>query len=83
MKFPTENGEISNIYVDQRVARECYAAGLKMKNSRTTTNIGDSRNMMAMIDTRMNYGERWKPKEETTSIGGSLPEELASRLIAI
>jgi len=30
MKFPTEKGEIATIYVNQRDAWECYAAGLKM-----------------------------------------------------
>jgi len=96
MKFPTKNREIATIYVDQRAARECDAAGLKMKNSRTTS-TEDSRNMVAMVDLdlKMNDGERLEPKEETTSIqlgedqkqcvhiGGSLLEELVSRLIAI
>ena len=63
MKFPTEKGEIATIYVNQRDARNCYAAGLKMT---LKTDREDGRNMVAMVDLdpRMN-DERFEPKEET------------------
>jgi len=93
MKFPTKKGEIATIYVNQRDARECYPTGLKMNSK---TNREDGRNMVVMVDLdpRMN-DERLEPKEETTSIilgedekqctyiGGSMPEELLSKLIAV
>jgi len=93
MKFLTEKGEITTIYVNQRDVRKCYAAGLKMT---LKTGKEDARNMVAMVDldSRMN-DERLEPKEETTSIvlgenekqctyiGGSMPEDLLNKLIAL
>jgi len=92
MKCPTENGEITTIYVNQKYARECYAAGLKM-NLKTDRN---TEKMVAMVDLdpRLN-DERLEPKEETTVvvlcqderqctyIGGSMPEGLLSKLITV
>ncbi|XP_068498083.1 uncharacterized protein [Phaseolus vulgaris] len=92
MKFPTEKGEIATVYVNQRDARECYAAGLKM-NLKTHK---DTERMVAMadLDPRLN-DERLEPKEETTAvvlgrdekqctyISGSLPEELLNKLITL
>jgi len=92
MKFPTEKGEISTIYVNQKDARECYAAGLKMNLKANK----DTERMVAMVDLdpRLN-DERLEPKEETTVVvlgrdekqctyvGGSLPEELLNKLITV
>jgi len=69
MKFPTERGDVATIYVDQRVYRKCYVAGLKLKqDSRMMTQKEDGRNMVAMVDLdpRMNDEERMEPIEETT-----------------
>jgi len=65
MKFPTEKGEIATIYVNQKDARECYAAGLKMnlKMDRDTEKIV----AMVDLDSRLNE-ERLEPKEETTAV---------------
>jgi len=93
MKFPTEKGEIETIYVNQIDVRECYAVELKMT---LKADREDGRNMAAMVylDPRMN-DERLEPKEETTSImlgedekqciyiGGSMPEDLLNKLIAV
>ena len=93
MKFPTEEGEITTIYVNQRDARECYATGLKMN---LKTNKEDTKKMVEMVDLdpRLN-DKRLEPKEETTSvvlgqderqctyIGGSMPEDLLNKLIAV
>ena len=41
MKFPSINGDIATVYVDQKIARECYVASLKVEPTRqlyTTTN---------------------------------------------
>jgi len=92
MKFSTEKGEITTIYVNQKDARECYAAGLKM-NLKTNK---DTEKMVAMVDLdpRLN-DERLEPKEETTIvvlgqderqytyIGGSMREELLNKLITV
>jgi len=53
MKFPTEKGEITTIYVNQRDARECYVEGLKMT---LKTDREDGKHMEAMVnlDPRMN-----------------------------
>jgi len=51
IKFPTERGDLETIYVDQRDARECYVAGLKMvKELRMPTSREESRNLVAMVD---------------------------------
>ena len=92
MKFLTENGEITTVYVNQKDARECYATGLKM-NLKTNK---DTERIVAMVDLdpRLN-DERLEPKEETTTvvlgrderqctyIGGSLREELLNKLITV
>ncbi|XP_068497948.1 uncharacterized protein [Phaseolus vulgaris] len=92
MKFPTEKGEIATVYVNQRDARECYAAGLKMnlKMDRYAEKIV----AMVDLDPRLNE-ERLEPKEETTTvvlgqddrqctyISGSMPDELLSKLITL
>jgi len=92
MKFPTEKGEIATVYVNQKDARECYAAGLKMNLKANN----DTERMVAMEDLnpRLN-DERLEPKEETTTVvlgrdekqctyvSGSLPEELLNKLITV
>ncbi|XP_068461731.1 uncharacterized protein [Phaseolus vulgaris] len=92
MKFPTEKCEITTVYVNQKDARECYAAGLKM-NLRANH---DTERMVAMadLDPRIN-DERIEPKEETTVVvlgqdekqctyvSGSLPKELLSKFITV
>jgi len=97
MKFPTGKGEIVTIYVDQRVARECYAAGLAVvQEPRVPRRRDERRNMVAMVDLdpRVNDEERMEPREETipiqlgedekqrTYVGGSMSEELINTLIA-
>jgi len=71
MKFPTEHGDITTIYVDQKVARECYVAGLKMvQELRMPTRREESRNMVTMVDLdpKMNDEEKMKSREVTTYI---------------
>ena len=71
MKFPTEKDDVATIYVDQRVSRECYVVGLKMKQeSRMMIQKEERKNMVVMVDLdpRMNDEERMEPREETTSI---------------
>jgi len=67
MKFPTKKGEISIIHVDQRVARECHMASLKMVRELRRPGRSEERsNLVAMVDLfpRMNDGERMELKEE-------------------
>ncbi|XP_068503632.1 uncharacterized protein [Phaseolus vulgaris] len=65
MKFPTEKGETATIYVNQKDARKCYVAGLKMNLKANK----DTEKMVAMVDLdpRLN-DERLEPKEETTTV---------------
>jgi len=68
MKFPIERGDIATIYVNQRVARECYVAGLEMvQEPRMLRRRVESRNLVAMVDLdpRMNDEERMESREET------------------
>ena len=98
MKFPTERGDITTIYVDQKAAKECYATELKMvQESKVATGSMEARNMVAMVDLdpRMNDDERIKPREEITSVqlgkdetqctyvGGSMLEEMIDDLVAV
>ncbi|XP_068483323.1 uncharacterized protein [Phaseolus vulgaris] len=46
MKFPTEKGKVATVYVNQKDARECYAAGLKMNLKANH----DTERMVAMAD---------------------------------
>jgi len=34
MKFPSVNGDIATVHVDQKIARECYVASLKVESTR-------------------------------------------------
>ncbi|XP_052735490.1 uncharacterized protein LOC108328707 [Vigna angularis] len=84
MKFPTERGTICTVKADQRTARQCYVAGLKlsplvpMRKSRRTDIAAIE------LDPRTNTEDRLHPQgdvkllpltkdpNKTTTIGGNL-----------
>ncbi|XP_014492389.1 uncharacterized protein LOC106754837 [Vigna radiata var. radiata] len=81
MKFPTDKGNICTVRADERTARQCYVAGLKVtpyrKENRTETILID-------LDPRTNTDERiqlegeirpfvvGKTEQQTTSIAANL-----------
>ncbi|XP_017426213.1 uncharacterized protein LOC108334788 [Vigna angularis] len=84
MKFPTEHGDICTVRADQRTARQCYVAGLKVTPfipTRRTTGVEAA---AVDLDPRTNIDERLLPQGEvkllsltsdaskTTTIGGDL-----------
>jgi len=71
MEFPTERGKIATIYVDERVARECYMESLKMvQEPIILRRREDRRNLVAMVDLdlRMHDEEKMESREEPTLI---------------
>ncbi|XP_068504438.1 uncharacterized protein [Phaseolus vulgaris] len=43
MKFPSINGDIATVHVDQKIARECYVASLKVEPTRRLYTTTDDR----------------------------------------
>jgi len=90
MKFPSPQGDIIIVHDDQRAARECYMASLKLPHPPLTThNIEQSRAHTTLagddLDPRINSEARLEPVEETRQlqleqqdrflhIGTSLPD---------
>ncbi|XP_014511627.1 uncharacterized protein LOC106770327 [Vigna radiata var. radiata] len=92
MKYPTSRGTICTIRADQKVARECYAAGLKMYPREMRRRTSGTDVAMADLDPRTNTEDRLEPLGETqpmivgkdptqvTTIARGLEEEVEKRL---
>jgi len=74
MKFPSPSGDILTIHDDQRLARECYMAGLRLQLPILQTNnierppgsdIAISRDD---LDPRVGHDARLEPVDETTPL---------------
>jgi len=73
MKFPSPQGDIITVHDDQRAARECYMASLKLPHpSLTTHNIEQSRASTTLagddLDPIINSEARVKPVRETRQL---------------
>ncbi|XP_052734193.1 uncharacterized protein LOC108339372 [Vigna angularis] len=84
MKFPTDRGDICTVRADQRLARQCYVAGLKVTPFVPTRRTTGAEAAAVDLDPRTNIDERLLPQGEvkilsltddaskTTTIGGDL-----------
>lgn len=65
LKYPSDEGKVCTVQANQKVARECYAAGLKVK-PRSAGKLKD-RSVVAMVDldTRVNAEDRIESMGET------------------
>jgi len=96
MKFPSDKGTICTVHADQQIARQCYAAGLKITPYSRPRKQHRSEVAMTDLDPRMNTEDRIEPGGDTkeisigmrpgqvTKIGGALKpneEELPGAVI--
>ncbi|XP_047170848.1 uncharacterized protein LOC124839159 [Vigna umbellata] len=68
MKYPSETGTICTVRADQKTARECYAAGLKLYTHQGKRRATGSEVAMADLDPRTNTEDRLEPIGETQPI---------------
>lgn len=61
LKYPSDDGRIWMVRADQKVARECYAAGLKVKPFTAKNPEARSKVAMAELDPRTNTEDRVEP----------------------
>jgi len=68
MKFPSDRGTVATVYANQKTARECYVASLKLKTTETTAKRNVAQRMVAMtdLDPRINDDVRMKPSNDVT-----------------
>ncbi|XP_052724090.1 uncharacterized protein LOC128193934 [Vigna angularis] len=86
LKYPSDSGKIWVVRADQKVARECYVAGLRIKPWISTKKVKRSEVAMVELDPRVNTEDRMEPlgkvqpfilgttEEQNTTIGRSLTE---------
>ncbi|XP_017431862.1 uncharacterized protein LOC108339233 [Vigna angularis] len=93
LKFPSDNGTICTVRSDQRIARECYVAGLKVQPSSSDPPNRQRRRRSEValtdLDPRTNTDDRMEPmgetrpfslgrkEEQVTTIGSELEEDKA------
>ncbi|XP_014524451.1 uncharacterized protein LOC106780663 [Vigna radiata var. radiata] len=89
LKYPDDRGKVCTVRANQKMARECYAAGLKVRQRLHTKSEDRSVIVVADLDPRLNTDDRLEPIGETqpislgnepdrhTSIGKSLSEDQA------
>jgi len=71
MKFPSPTGDIITVHVDQKIARECYVASLRIKPlvktaSQTTKSVVKRSHLVAVTELDPRFEEvSVEPKEET------------------
>lgn len=61
LKYPTEDGEVHTVRADQKMARECYAAGLRVKPRASELLHTRSEVAMLELDPRSSMEERVEP----------------------
>jgi len=95
MKFPSDKGTICTVHADQQIARQCYAAGLKIAPYSRPRKQHRSEVAMTDLDPRTNTEDRIQPEGETkeipigkhpeqvTKIGGALKSEEEELLGAV
>ncbi|WVZ07299.1 hypothetical protein V8G54_020645 [Vigna mungo] len=83
LKYPADDGKIWTVKADQKVARECYAAGLKVKPFAGRGPESRSEVALAKLDPRVEVDDRVEPmgevqpfqlgaEEKTTMVGVNL-----------
>ncbi|XP_014493604.1 uncharacterized protein LOC106755889 [Vigna radiata var. radiata] len=93
LKYPSEDGKVHAVRANQKMARECYVAGLKLKQTSHKTRGGKSEVVMVELDMteldpRTNAEDRVEPMGEVrpfilggdkqvTMLGSSLTDEQA------
>ncbi|XP_014506386.1 uncharacterized protein LOC106766145 [Vigna radiata var. radiata] len=87
MKFPSEEGNICTVKVDQKTARQCYVARLKMIPFVPPNKAKQPETILVDLDPRTNTNDRFEPQgdvkafvlgrseDQTTSIGAGLQPE--------
>ncbi|XP_047171701.1 uncharacterized protein LOC124839814 [Vigna umbellata] len=87
LKYPSNEGRICTVNADQRMAWECYVAGLKMEPWTPRARARRVEVAMADMDPRTNTEDRMEPlgelqscslgekEEQYTSIGGNLEDD--------
>ncbi|XP_014515522.1 uncharacterized protein LOC106773337 [Vigna radiata var. radiata] len=91
MKYPADDGKVWIVRADQKVARECYAAELKVKPPGHRMGEARSEVAMAELDPREDTDERIEPMgevqpfplgeaDQTTMVGRELHEGETARL---
>ncbi|XP_052723752.1 uncharacterized protein LOC128193711 [Vigna angularis] len=68
MKYPSEKGTICTVRADQKTARECYAAGLKLHTRQSKRRAIGSEVAMADLDPRTNTEDRLEPMGDTQPV---------------
>ncbi|XP_017416505.1 uncharacterized protein LOC108327297 [Vigna angularis] len=68
VKYPSEKGTICIVRADQKTARECYAAGLKLYTRQAKRRATGSEVAMADLDPRTNTEDRLERIEETQPV---------------
>lgn len=68
MKYPTEQRRVVTVRADQKTARECYVAGLKMYPRTCRAKMARFEVAMADLDPRTNTDDRIEPHGELRPI---------------
>jgi len=68
MKFPSDKGTICTVHADQQIARQCYAAGLRITPYSRPRKQHRSEVAMTDLDPRTNTEDRLQPEGETKEI---------------
>ncbi|XP_017415437.2 uncharacterized protein LOC108326436 [Vigna angularis] len=80
MKFPTERGTICTVRADQRTARQCYVAGLKVTPFLPARRARGAETAAIDLDPRTNIDERLHPQGDVKPfpLGADLPKPRTS-----
>lgn len=68
LKYPIEKRKVLTVRADQKTARECYAAGLKMYPRQTARKPVNSEVALADLDPRTNTDDRIEPLGELCEV---------------
>lgn len=92
MKYPTRRGTICTVRANQKTARECYAAGLRIYPKEAKRRVSRSEVALADLDPRTNTDDRLElvgetqpiligsSTDQTTSIARGLPDKIKKEL---
>ncbi|XP_027922774.1 uncharacterized protein LOC114180671 [Vigna unguiculata] len=84
MKFPSDKGTICTVHADQQIARQCYAAGLKIAPYSRPRKQQCSEVAMTDLDHRTNMEDRIQPGGDTKEISiGTRPYQITKIGVAM
>ncbi|XP_014503340.1 uncharacterized protein LOC106763689 [Vigna radiata var. radiata] len=69
LKYPTDDGVVHTVRADQKMARECYAGGLKVKPRASELSCNKSEVAMMELDPRSPLEERVEPMGDVWPFG--------------